>query len=171
MAHSHTIIVEDGSIVANANSYVTAAELETYADERGVTGLSADSDTRAHLLFKAMDYIETRVFQGQQVDFGVQELVWPRDEVYIEGNLLSKTAIPLMLKRAQCELALAYNSRYDPLAPVEKQVKEEYFAVFKKVYMDNAVDAPILKKVNAWLDPLLSSDGGGLHFRLDRSYG
>lgn len=165
------VTVEDGSIVADANSYVTAAELATYAAERGVTGLSADADVRATLLFKAMDYIETRNFQGEQVSFGVQSLVWPRDQVYIEGNLLSKTAIPLMLKRAQCELALAYNSSYDPLAPVEKQVKEESFAVFKKVYMDNAVDAPILKKVNAWLDPLLSSDGSGLHFRIDRSYG
>ena len=165
------ITVEDGSIVADANSYVTAAELVTYAAERGITGLSADADVRANLLFKAMDYIETRVFQGQQVDFGVQALVWPRDDVYIDGNLLSNTAIPLMLKRSQCELALAYNSNYDPLAPVEKQVKEESFAVFRKVYMDNAVDAPILKKVNAWLDPLLASDGGGLHFRLDRSYG
>lgn len=32
-----TIIVEDGSIVANANSYVTAEELVAYAADRGVT--------------------------------------------------------------------------------------------------------------------------------------
>jgi len=31
------IIVEDGTIVANSNSYVTAAELKSYAVERGIT--------------------------------------------------------------------------------------------------------------------------------------
>jgi len=171
MAHTHSIIVETGSIVSGANSYITAAELAEYADERGITGLSADNDQRAHLIFKAMDYIETRNYQGQQVEFGTQALVWPRSYVYIDGNLLANNAIPSLLKKAQCELALAYNAGYDPLAPVERDIKEESFAVFKKVYMDNAPSLPILQKVNTWLAPLLSSDGGGLHFRVDRSYG
>ena len=47
-----TITVEDGSNVANANSFVTIAEARSYAVERGVT-LSATDDDVAVQIIKA----------------------------------------------------------------------------------------------------------------------
>ena len=75
-----TIIVEDGSVVAGANSYVTEAELTTYAADRGIT-LTAATDV---LLIKAMDYIESLSFIGTKFSEG-QSLQWPRSNVYIDG--------------------------------------------------------------------------------------
>ncbi len=170
-----TITVEDGTIVTDANSYVSVADLITYASARGVTISEAEAPV---LITKAMDYIETRLFQGQRTT-STDPLTWPtsqalsfpRDYVYIEGALLDDDAIPIQLINAECQLCMDLKSNYDPLGVVTRAVKEEQFAVFKKVYMDNAGDAPILQKVNAWLDPLLESSGGGHNFRLERSYG
>ncbi len=164
------LVIEDGTIVTGANSYIDDTDYIAYALARGVVIDPADAEQQ---LIQAMDYIETRWYQGQQVDFEDQELAWPRDYVYIEGNLLDNEVIPRRLINAQCELGMAYNSSNDPLGTITNanQIKEESFAVFKTVYMDGANDSPILQKVNAWLDPLLESGGGGLHFTVERSYG
>jgi len=161
-----TITVEDGTIVADANSYESAVNVIAFAAARGVTIASEDAES---LIIRAMDYIETRTYQGCQVEFGTQALSWPRDNVYIEGNLLDNDTIPNRLKNGLCQLCMDLQNEYDPQNVITRQVKEESFAVFKKVYMDGAVDSPVLQKVNAWLAPLMDSDG--LSFRVDRSYG
>jgi hypothetical protein len=161
-----TITTEDGTIVADANSYADTTDVIAFAAARGVTIASEDAEG---LIIRAMDYIETRSYQGCQVSFGVQPLQWPRDNVYVDDNLLPDTTIPLRLKNAQCQLCIDLQNEFDPQGIITRQVKEESFAVFRKVYMDGAVDSPVLQKVNAWLAPLLDSDG--LSFRVGRSYG
>lgn len=151
------IIVEDGSIVPNANSYVSEADMIAYAAARGVTIASGEAE---QFIIVCMDYIETRVYQGSQVEFGTQPLVWPRTGVYIEDNLLPSTSIPFQLVNALNQLCIELKAGYDALATVTKddQVKKESFAVFAQEYFDNATDVPILRKVNAWLNPLLDTN-------------
>lgn len=161
-----TITVEDGTIVSNANSYESEANVIAFAAARGVTIASEDAES---LIIRAMDYIETRLYQGCQVEFGTQALSWPRDYVYIEGNLLDNDSIPSRLKNGLCQLCIDLQNEYDPQEVITRQIKEEQCDVLKQVYMDGAVDSPILQKVNAWLAPLLDSDGLG--FRINRSYG
>lgn len=161
-----TLIIEDGTIVANANSYISTTDYIAYALARGIT---IDPDSAEMQLTKAMDYLETRVYQGDLVEED-QALQEPRDKVYIDGQLQTYTQIVNRMAKAQCELGMGFNAGYDMLAPITRTVKEESFAVFRKVYMDNAVSTPILQMVSAWLDPLLAS-GGGYSFSVDRSYG
>lgn len=168
-------IVEDGSVVTGANTYTSDTDAIAYALARGVVIDLGDIDV---LMQKAMDYLESRVYIGQQASIvtytypTTQPLQWPRDYAYIDGLLIGDDHIPTPLIKAESELIMALNASYDPLATITKnnQVKEESFAVFKKVYMDSAIDQPILQKVNAWLSPLLLS-GDGYHFTVDRSYG
>jgi len=102
------LIIEDGSIVANADSYVTVAEFRAYATKRGVTTLPVDDADCEPLLIRAMDYLATLEdrFKGCRVSAD-QMLSWPRKNVYIFGNLYPYTSIPPQLKAGQCILAMA----------------------------------------------------------------
>lgn len=100
-----TIIVEDGSIVAGANSYVTRQEVQDYADLRGIDypcGAELDQN-----IILANDYLQSRCYQGEQVDPSTQPLLWPRKYVYIYNQEVASDSIPQQLKNAQIELALA----------------------------------------------------------------
>ena len=50
------LIIEDGSIVEDANSFTTDAEFVAYADARGYT-LPDTESVRDQLQIKAMDYL------------------------------------------------------------------------------------------------------------------
>ena len=100
-----TIIVENGSIVAGANSYVTRQEVQDYADLRGIDypcGTELDQN-----IILANDYLQSRCYQGEQVDPSTQPLLWPRKYVYIYNQEVASDSIPQQLKNAQIELALA----------------------------------------------------------------
>ena len=100
------IIVEDGSIVANANSYVTDGEFQTYAFERGLTIAAATLD-RTALLLMATDWLSGMNYQGLYVDADNQYLPFPRSNVYAYGRIIDSTSIPRELKYAQMEAAIA----------------------------------------------------------------
>lgn len=101
-----TLIVEDGSGVTNANTYVDLIYLAAYAADRGLTIPTVDADKEKSLL-KAMDYLESRrgEFQGSKT-VGTQSLQWPRTGVSIDCNDLDSDVIPEELKKAQCQLVV-----------------------------------------------------------------
>jgi hypothetical protein len=99
------IIVEDGTIVAGANSYVTTQEVQDYADLRGID-YPCETELNQNII-KATDYLQSRCYQGEQVEPGVQPLLWPRQYVYIYNQEIASDTIPEQLKSAQIELALA----------------------------------------------------------------
>jgi len=106
-----TLIVEDGTGVANANTYVDLAYLQNYADNRGLTLPTSDTDKEIFLL-RAMDYLEGRrdEFQGSKAVVD-QSLQWPRVDVSIDCVELAVDTIPEELKRAQCQLVVEQQSR------------------------------------------------------------
>lgn len=101
------LIKEDGSIVANADTYVTATEFEAYCAEREIT-VSGDTSTQEALLLKAMDYLQRYEgnWKGSRVNV-TQPLAWPRSNVirYPEFGYDSETEIPRELIYAQMALA------------------------------------------------------------------
>ena len=71
------IVVEDGSGIANANSYGSEDELSTYADDRGYTLGSGDAEAA---LIRATMFIDSYRFRfpGYRVKGRGQGLEWPR---------------------------------------------------------------------------------------------
>lgn len=109
-----TITVEDGSIVAGANSFLGVDDMRSYARDRGVE-LPAGNDAVAAMLLKAMDYLVQyrEKWKGVLVS-SVQPLSWPRDGAYIvESYLWANDAIPQELIYAQAQLVLAINAGID----------------------------------------------------------
>lgn len=114
-----TLVKEDGSIVANANTYVDQDEFLTYIDNRGLSlSAASDSDYIKTLLIRACDYIEAQraLFQGTKTDDD-QSLQFPRDGVYVDGILVGNDSIPRELKYAQMRLAYDADTHSD-LSPV-----------------------------------------------------
>lgn len=103
-----TIIVETGSgDNAAANSYVSVADFQAYADARGQSYPGTDAGCEI-LLIKAADYIEgmRNRFQGVKSS-QTQPLQFPRAWVYVDSYPVASDSIPVEVIRAQCELAIA----------------------------------------------------------------
>ena len=75
-----TLIVETGSIITNANTYVTMAEYIAYAESLGVT--VTDTDVFKVQLIKAAQYIASKESQlmGDMVE-RYQPLSYPRNNL------------------------------------------------------------------------------------------
>lgn len=149
-----TIVIEDGTEVAGANSYASEAELSTYAADRGVT----ITGTPAILLIQAMDYIEQQNFKGEK-NSNTQPLVWPRYGVWIDGFAIDSDTIPQLLKDAQMEAAISIDGSNDPLADIGREVKKQKLEGLEIEYMDGARQKTSNAKVDNKLRKLLK--GGG----------
>lgn len=99
------LIIEDGSIVANANSYGDLEPAKVYATNRGVN-LGTDDEKIKAWLINAMDYLEGLKYKGELVEPGVQALSWPRKKVIIDGHAFVDNAIPSRLINAQYQLVI-----------------------------------------------------------------
>ena len=103
-----TIILEDGSIVENANSYIDLAFLSLYVSNRDLT-IPSDDTEKEYLILKSMDYLESFSYKGSRVDAS-QELSWPREDVIVDSLVLDDESIPLQLKNAQAQLCVEINA-------------------------------------------------------------
>lgn len=158
------LIVEDGSIVAGANSYVDATFIRAYADARGfdISAVS-DIDLEAFAIM-AMDHIEAKSYQGCRVQCD-QPLSFPRTGVWVDNCELPSDSIPLNLKNAQCQLVVEIDGGLNLDATVtEPGVKRKKIDVLEKEYFGNSTGAaatgPELTKVDNLLKPLLSAGSG-----------
>ena len=93
---------------ANANSYVTLTEANTYfetvPDSSTWTNKTDDQKNRA--LISATRWIDSFVYYGDRCDDG-QALKFPRNNYQVDGVELSCSTIPINIKYAQYELARA----------------------------------------------------------------
>lgn len=97
-------VVEDGTAKADANSYVTIADADSYFADRGNTAWTGADAVKQAALVKATDYIEGRFgqrFIGSKKTT-TQALAWPRTG----AADFADTAIPVGLRRACCEYAV-----------------------------------------------------------------
>lgn len=161
------LVIEDGSVVANANSYVTTAELDTFLANRGKF-LEGDNGTSEQVLLLAMDYIETQSFLGVKGSKD-QALQWPRTGVLIDGYSVDSDEIPNDLKLAQMEVAIAIDSGNNPLSTLDRETKREKVGDIEVEYSDGAKDSVELRAVNSRLSKLVISGAGTTTIQLMRA--
>lgn len=161
------IVVEDGTIVSNANSYVTSDEVIVYASARG-TDLDDTSIDVDVLLIKAMDNLEGREaqFKGNRIDAD-QPLSWPRENVNINGFDLESAeesygtqyTIPQQLKNAQMQLVLYLNAGVN-LAPITGgEIKRKKIGPLETEYFAGQT-MPNLDTLERILAPICKSSFG-----------
>lgn len=155
------LVIEDGTLVANADSFVTRAEIIAYAAKRGVT--IPDEDSSDIFAIQAMDYFLTVCLKGDAVG----PLPYPRSGL-VDGDTVDDYvySIPAGIKTAQMQLSVdAFNGiELTPSAAEAAQLKrskvgpieEEFFEPGRGLY---GLD-PRLTLANAALAPFLCDDGG-----------
>lgn len=102
-----SLVVEDGSIVSGAVTFISATDADAYFTARSNTAWAAASTSaKEAALVKATDYLCGLSWDGTTVD-SAQPLCWPRSGMYDrDGWAISSTVVPEAVKRACCELAL-----------------------------------------------------------------
>lgn len=134
------LVVEDGSVVTGANTYVTVAEFKAWADDRGITygddaAISAD-------IYRAMDYFERLQFIGNKANEN-QPLQWPRTEALIDGYYADATEIPAPVKLAIYEAIVVEAAGNSELNVQDRKTLREKIGDIEVVYADNSENRKI----------------------------
>lgn len=152
------IVVEDGTVVTTANSYITRADFITYAAEVGVT--VADEAATDVYLVKAFKFIET--LEGRLKSHRVYELgsnAFPRIWIEIDDYWYGSDDIPQVVIDLQCELALdliagvdLYNLEQSDGSPVRREkihnaVEVEYAVAMEQARKRNSLSRELIKKL------------------------
>lgn len=160
------LVIEDGTIVDNANSVSTLAAIKAYALDRNIT-LPDDDDVLNGYAVLAMDYLET--FKDQYIGSLVdpdQPLSWPRTDVTLNGAEFPADGIPVNLIAAQQQLVVE-QSRGVKLQPVliyADRIKRKKTGPLETEWFDAAATgiAPAMPQVDSLLAPLILPQVMGL---------
>lgn len=165
------MIVEDGTGLANADSYASVAEAVTYFGSRGKADDWDGVDDQEAALVKATDYME-HVYRLRWLSYrttSVQALSWPRAWVpipdapggYGVGSLATyvpNNVVPTEVKRACMELAL--RSASAELAPdLDRKVLSETVGPLSTQYDPSSPPYKIYRDVDMMLSSLLHGSG------------
>ena len=154
------LIVEDGSGVANANTYADLDFIREYAANRGVE-LSDDDAVLEPVVFRVMDFIESREFAGRRVF--IDGLAFPREGITIDGVLIPPSVVPLGLKRAEAQLVIDVSITGVDLMPsanAAPMVKREKVGPLETEYFaPDGVGGPEIPLASALLAPFMRGQG------------
>jgi len=149
------LVIEDGTGLTNADSYIDVAFADAYFLKRGITQW-AGLTNKESLIIRAMDYIENNyTYQGTKL-ISTQALQFPR---LINGE----TVYPIAIKNALCELALKANNG-DLLQDTGKTTVREKVGTLEVEYDSNQDDLTSYNYVNKLLAPYLVSTSSFSYF-------
>lgn len=158
------LLVEDGSIVAGANSYNDLDEIKVYALARNRV-LPDDDEIISGYAIRAMDYLETfrEQYKGTVTD-PAQSLQFPRTSVVIDDIALDPNTIPALIKAAQNQLVIEQASGVElqPTLVLADRVKRKKIGPIDTEWFDGQSTgiAPQIAAVAAMIGPLLNISFG-----------
>lgn len=142
------LVLEDGTGLTNAESYVDESYVNAYFLKRGNTEWDSITNKESRIVL-AMDFIENNyTYLGTKL-VSTQSLSFPR---LIDGE----TVYPIAIKNALCELALKANNG-DLLQDTGKTTIREKVGTLEVEYDANQDDLTSYNYVNKLLAPYLVS--------------
>jgi hypothetical protein len=150
------LIVEDGTIVANANSYDSLVNIDAYCTARNYTSwlVLSGVDKEAAIL-RTMTYLETRMWLGIRASES-QELSWPRVGVVLPGGFtIPSDTIPKNIKQALAEGS--YRESVTPsilLQDLERggEIKRKKIDVLETEWFSYAPNKTVISSLEALLN-------------------
>ena len=156
------LIIEDGSIVPNANSYISLADARTFLQSMGYD-LDADDTIAEQTLIKGYYYVSSfeSSYQGERISAD-QTGSFPRSGVYINGFPLASDEIPVNIQQAQSLAAYEEQQSAGALFPNttgQTITSEEVVGAVKVSYSDNGMDSNVTyyPQIESLLKPLFSA--------------
>lgn len=163
------LIVEDGSMVAGAESYVSVTYANNYFILLGNEAWGdLDLSAKEQALRKATQFMQNEYFsmwQGVKRQY-TQALDWPRENVYIAGtdSLVANSIIPNEIKNACC--LLAYKASAGALySDKERSIKREKIDVLETEYFESDTNQKEYREIDALVRRYMisaSASGGAL---------
>jgi len=163
------LIIEDGTGVEDANTYIDLADARELASTRGIILSAEDSELSSQLVSAAdrLTSYEARMTGCRMT--GAQGLSYPRNNSYRYGSIFPNTSIPKELKLAQVTLAGLMESGVIIWGLPATGIKSETVGPLETVYTDSGADSvgnPDLPQIDSILEPLFISLG--LNFKVGR---
>lgn len=165
------LIVEDGSGVVDANSYVDVDYARAFAGSVGLV-LSVDDEVLKAELLAAMPYIESKQYQGHKTNDD-DLLQWPRSNVITYSFLVDENSIPTPIKKAQVVAAYLVSNGTELLPVVNAQLITEetvgpITTKYSDQYVSNYTGLPEFSEIDVYLKPFCNYVGG---YRLSPAFG
>lgn len=150
------LIIEDGSIVENANSYIDMDFADSFHNTHGNENwLNIESEIdKKRRLIRAAFYIDNKYksrFKGTKTSVD-QYLEWPRINVIIDDFQFENNKIPLLLKQAQAEAA---NYIEDLFIINTNQHVDSISTGPLNISFKNVTNQPEIQSINYLIQPLL----------------
>lgn len=169
------LTIEDGSVVADADSFISVDDARTYAKKYGLTLPNTDVEAES-VLRRGYQFLLTqeRTLQGVRVS-AVQTGIYPRAGVYNNCFAVDSDSIPNEVISAQMYAADGINSgaTTNNVDTGENLASFEVVDVYKEAYQDgsNTSTNPSIQGVYNALYPLTKAgyaaspcgSGGGLY--------
>jgi hypothetical protein len=177
------LIVEDGTGLADAESYLSVADLGEYAElfGRSYTPSSPESEDEAALrrATQWLDGMFRSRFPGARLNGRDQVLEWPRSGAYDQsGELIASNAVPIEIKNATAEAALreiaspgSLNPDYTPSQRVKRQRDKVDVLETEVEYFDSAAGAviPIVTVIDEILSGIIGARSNTMVSFLERA--
>jgi hypothetical protein len=161
-----SLLVEDGSIIPGAESYVSVIYADTYHLLHGNSDWALLSNDQKEQSLRngteAVTQLYSFLWKGFRVN-DTQSLDWPRTKVYLnrlqyQNTELSNTLIPDDLKKVVCILSL--KSRTEDLVPdLESKVIMETVGPITTKYSEASPTRKQFTAISLILKPYLNSGG------------
>lgn len=171
-----TLIVEDGTGLSTAESYISVADADAYHTSRGNTGWTGTEAAKEAALRRSTDWMVATYRNGWK---GVrcastQALDWPRYDVELNdvsggptSYLLPSNEVPLEVRRACAEMAL--RALTTNLRPDQGRIqKSATVGPVSVVYDEFGPSQTSYGAVNAMLAHLMGQTGMGGMIRIAR---
>lgn len=163
-----TFVVEDGTQVAGANSYVSLATAADYfsadANFRDTWNGIAMGDQEMYLAWATRILDQKTKWAGKRYTT-TQSLRWPRTGAYdADKNTISETTIPTQLQHATMELAKWLTTNDPTTGPDTDSLKRVMVDVIEIEWQDGAFQSDYPSILNQLLWPIGRFATGGPSF-------
>jgi hypothetical protein len=162
-----TLLVEDGTVVAGAESYTSVAAATAYHLARGnSTWASLTTGQMEEALRRATDYMEQAYrdrWSGLRMT-STQALSWPRafSPIKDRTGYYASDAVPTIVANACAELALRAAAA-DLFPDLTRGVLKEKVGPIEVEYDPASPAWSILRQIDSMLRPFFNSGGGLFH--------
>jgi hypothetical protein len=105
-----TVVVETGTVVSGANSYISLANAELFFERYAYKAewTAATTAAKNAALVQAANILDRQfVWEGSRVAPDSQPMQWPRENVREPDRLLPSNIVPIEVREANCLVALS----------------------------------------------------------------
>lgn len=163
------LVVEDGTGLSTAESYLSVADADTYHSNRGNSTWTGTDEVKEQALRKATQYLDATYTWKGTINSTTQSLNWPRDGVTDRDGRDLDDSVPQLLKDATAELALAaLSADLLTITTNSDYVKREKVGDLEVEYKDGSPVGRQYRLVSRILSGLYSSKIGGNAINLSR---